>query len=210
MFDGRDFAFGLTWATALTDRFSFGFTGKYIRQRIWTMSGSAAAVDVGVFYNTMISGLRVGAAMTNFGTKLSYGGRHLMTIVDPDEGVENFDRVPVNYDTDASNLPVLFRIGMSYESNMGTLGNLLLSVDAYHPSNAKEGINIGAEWGFNNMFYLRGGYENMFEKDHINGVTFGGGIDLYRRGQTGIRIDYAWSDWDVLDSAQRFSVGLIF
>jgi len=209
-FDGRDIAVGLTWAIALTDRFSFGLTGKYVAQRIWGESGDAMALDIGVFYNTMLKGLKLGASVCNFGTKIQLSGRHLRTIVDPDPSVENYDRVPVNYKTMSFPLPLLFRVGLSYERTLGSLGQVLLSVDVNHPSHTTESLNLGFEYGFANMFYLRGGYENMFERDRINGLTVGGGIDLYRRGRMGIRVDYSWSDWSVFDDAQRFSLGLIF
>ena len=51
-----------------------------------------------------------------------------------------------------------------------------------------ESINLGAEYGFANMFYLRGGYENLYERDHQNGVTFGGGVEYLRRGMMGFRV----------------------
>ena len=209
-FDGRDIAVGLTWAIALTDRFSFGMTGKYVSQRIWSESGNAMALDIGVFYNTMVKGLKLGASVCNFGTKIQLSGRHLRTIVDPDPTVENYDRVPVNYKTQSFPLPLLFRFGISYEHGFSSMGNILLAMDVKHPSYATESINLGLEYGFGNMFYLRTGYSNLYERDGISGMTFGGGIDIYRHGLMGVRVDYAWSDWGILNNAQRFSIGLVF
>ena len=104
----------------------------------------------------------------------------------------------------------MFRVGISFERVLGDFGNILLAMDVNHPSNATESVNLGAEYGFANMFYIRGGYESLFERDRINGLTLGGGINLYRRGSMGFRVDYAWSDWGILDNAQRFSLGVIF
>jgi len=210
MFSGRDISVALSYAIAFTDRFSFGLSGKYVSQRIWSETGSAMAMDVGIFYNTVVKGLRLGACVSNFGSKIEMRGRHIRTIVDPDEGVENYDRVPVNYKTGYYSLPLLFRVGLSYEQSLGALGNALVAMDVCHPSFATESISLGLEYGFANMFYLRGGFESLFERDHINGLTCGGGIDLYRRGMMGIRIDYCWADWGVLENAQRFSLGLVF
>ncbi len=209
-YGARDMAITLTYAMSLTDRFSFGLSGKYVSQKIWSESGSAMALDVGVFYNTMLKGLRLGASMSNFGNEIRLSGRHLTTIVDPDEQVQNFDRVPVNYKVGAYPLPLLFRVGISYERNFGALGKLTVATDVNHPSNTTESINVGGEYGFANMFYFRGGYESLFERDGINGLTLGGGIDYYLRGRMGIRLDYSWGDWGILQSAQRFSLGLIF
>lgn len=211
MYDARDVAIGLSYALALTDRFSCGLTGKYVYERIWSVSGSSFAMDIGVMYQTMLKGLKLGASMSNFGTENQLHGNRLGTTVDPDKQIENFDRVPVEYKTGKFPLPLLFRFGMSYERDFKSLGKALLSMDVNHPSNATESFNIGAEYGWSNLLYLRAGYENMFERDRINGLTFGGGLDYYYRPSNfGIRVDYAWSDWGILDSAQRFSVGFVF
>ena len=209
-YGARDIAITLSYAMALTDRFSFGMSGKYISQKIWSETGTAAAIDVGIYYNTMLKGLKIGASMCNFGSEITLDGRHLTTIVDPDIQVQNFDRVPVNYKTGEYQLPLLFRVGISYERAFGSLGKALFAVDVNHPSNTTESINLGFEYGFANMFYLRSGYQNMFERDGINGLTLGGGVDYYLRGRTGIRLDYSWSDWGLLENAQRFSLGIKF
>ncbi len=209
-YSARDMALSVSYALALTNRFSFGITGKYISQRIWSEEGSAVAVDVGVLYKTGLKGLQLGASMSNFGSDIQLDGRHLTTIADPDPLVANFDRVPVNYKVGAYPLPLLFRVGLAYERDFGKYTRALVAVDVNHPSNTTESINLGMEVGIGDMIYFRGGYENMFERDAINGLTLGGGIDYYQRGSWGVRIDYAWSDWGILDKTQRFSVGIRF
>jgi len=210
LWDARDYAVGLTWALALTDRFSFGLTGKYVSQKIWHETGSAMALDLGIHYNTMLKGLKLGLAMCNFGNEIGLRGRDLDTSVDPDEKNENIDRVPAEYKTGSYPLPLLFRFGIAYERDLGRLGTALVTVDVNHPSNSTESVNLGAEYGFASLFYLRGGYANLFEKDKSNGLTLGGGLDYYRRGSMGFRIDYAWSDWGILEESHRFSVGILF
>jgi len=209
-YGASDMALGLTFAMALTDRFSFGLTGKYITQSILSAEGSAFAIDVGVFYSTMVKGLRLGASVSNFGSQIQLSGRHLTTVVDPDTRVDNFDRVPVSYKTGKYDLPLLFRAGISYQREFGSFGEVLVTVDLNHPSHATESISMGLEYGFGKTFYLRGGYKNLFERDSIVGLSFGAGIDYTIQRSLGIRFDYSWTDWGVLKSAQRFSVALIF
>ena len=206
----NDMALGLSFATALTDRFSFGLTTKYITQKILSATGAAFAIDVGVFYNTTLKGLRLGASISNFGSQIQLSGRHLTTIVDPDPRVDNFDRVPVSYKTGEYDLPLLFRAGISYQRDLSDFGDVLFSVDLNHPSHATESISLGLEYGYGKLFYLRGGYKNLFERDSITGLSLGAGIDYRMKGSLGIRFDYSWSDWGILKSAQRFSVGLAF
>lgn len=209
-YSARDYAVALSFAMALTDRFSFGMSGKYINQRIWSETGNAMALDLGIFYNTIVKGLRLGISMSNFGNQIRLYGRNLDSTVDPDEKNENIDRVAVNYKTEAYPLPLLFRFGISYEKNLGSLGRALITMDLNHPSNSTESINLGAEYGLGGIFFIRGGYENLFEKDQINGLTLGGGVDYVKPGSIGYRIDYAYSDWGILSNSHRFSIGFVF
>ena len=153
-YDARDYAIALTWAKALTDRFSFGMSGKFINQRIWNESGNAAAVDLGIFYHTGIQGLRIGFSMSNFGTTIRIKGRDLHSTIDPDDQNQNVNRVPVEYRTSSYPLPLIFRAGMSYETRLGAFGSVLITMDVNHPSHAPESINVGAEFGFGNMFFM--------------------------------------------------------
>ena len=139
-YDARDYVVGLTWATALTDRFSFGVSAKFLSSRIWHESASAFALDFGIFYNTALKGLRLGFSMSNFGSSVQYIGRDLDSTLDPDNKVENFDRVPAEYKTDPYPLPILFRAGISYELNLGAAGSAILAADLLHPSHAPEAI----------------------------------------------------------------------
>jgi hypothetical protein len=211
LYDARDFAIGLTYSIAFTDRFSFGLTGKYINQRIWNESGDAFAMDLGIFYNTQLDGLRLGFSLSNFGTKIKLSGRDMDSTIDPEKDSEGVDRIPAEYKTDAYSLPLLFRFGISYQADLNSFGSFLLAADMNHPSSAPESVNFGAEYGFLNLFFIRGGYESAFETDAQNGLTLGGGIDYYNEASAiGVRFDYAWSDWGILDNAQRFSVAVIF
>ncbi len=205
-FTAHDLAVSISFARALTDRFSFGISGKNVSQQIWNEKGNAMALDFGVLYDTMLKGLRLGVNMSNFGNDIRLDGRDLRRTIDPDERVANFDRVPVNYNTSSYPLPLMFSVGISYARALGALGDILLAMDLNHPSNATESVNFGVEYGFRSVFYIRGGYENIFELNSINGLTLGGGINIPKLGGMGLRIDYAWSDWGILKSAQRFSL----
>lgn len=212
IYGARDYAVALSTAIAFTSHFSFGISGKYINQKIWNESGSAFALDLGIFYSTPVNGLRLGMSMSNFGGQLRLQGRDLDTTKDPDDENQNVDRIPAAYNTNGYDLPLLFRAGISYQRDLGAFGSFMLAGDLNHPSNTTESINLGVEYGYAGIFFLRAGYENLFEEDAINGLTLGGGIDYFEPGRSrvGFRIDYAYSDWGILESAHRFSVGVIF
>lgn len=209
-YSAESYAAAFTFATALTDNFSFGLSAKYINEKIWHVSGGAAALDLGIFYNTPFKGLRLGMSMSNYGGELSLSGRDLDTTVDPDPDNSGVRRVPVAYKTNGYPLPLLFRFGLSYEQELGVLGSVLLSTDLQHPSNSTESINLGVEYNYAGVFFLRAGYENLYEENAINGLTLGGGVDYLMPGEIGFRVDYAFSDWGPFESAHRFSLGLTF
>ena len=209
-YSSRDFAFALTYATALTPNFSFGISGKYIDQKIFNVGGSTMAVDLGIFYNTPVDGLKLGMSISNFGGEISLGGRDLDTTTDPDNQNLGVDRIPVTYQTGSYPLPLMFRAGISFKQDIGALGSMMVTSDLNHPSHAPESLNMGAEYGYADIFFLRAGFENWAENDTQNGLTLGGGIDYNNPGSIGFRVDYAYSDWGLLDNAHRFSVGLIF
>lgn len=210
IYAARDVCLSLSLATMLTQNFSVGLSLKYVSQKIWEEYGSAMAADIGILYQTPVDGLRFGASISNFGTELQFNGRQMVTIVDPDPTVENFDRVPVEYKTSAYPLPLMLRVGFSYTKPLGKFGQIIIAADMNHPSNSTENINLGFEYLFADMFYLRVGYANLFEKNSVNGLTAGAGLDYRFSGKFGFRIDYAWSDWGMLNSADRFSVGFSF
>jgi len=210
MYSAGDYSLALTLAKALTDRFSFGLSLKYIEERIWNSRGNAGAVDMGIFYQSRLDGLQIGMSISNFGTELQLIGRDLDTTVDPDEDNENVDRIPSTFKTDAYPLPILFRAGISHKKKLGSIGSLLTTADVLHPTNTTESINLGFEFGFKDMFFVRSGYNNLFEENAENGLTLGVGIDMLLQKRWGMRFDYAYADWGILGYTSRISLGLVF
>jgi hypothetical protein len=83
-----------------------------------------------------------------------------------------------------------------------------VSVDAAHPSDDNEYINVGGEYIFYEMFSLRAGYNKLFLNSE-QGLTFGGGLRYTLEGtNTSIAIDYAFIDFGVFSAVHTFSVGL--
>lgn len=208
LYDAQDIVVTVSAASRIIDAFSVGISGKYIGQRIWTESGNAFALDVGVYYRTPVKGLSIGSSISNFGGDIQLSGRNLTNVIDPDlenRGVEN---IPVDYRTDAHPLPQIFRFGINYTTTLFSRTTFESAINLMHPTGSTESMNMGAELGYGDFVFLRAGYQNAFERDAINGLTLGGGLDLRLRDRSRIAFDYAWSDWGVLDSAHRFSLGM--
>ena len=206
-YDARDYAVNISVASRLTDNFSFGVTTKYINQRIWSEKATGFGFDVGVSFQTPLEGLTMGSSISNFGSDLSMTGKNLVDVIDPDEENIGVDNIPVTYDTDAYPLPQIFRFGLAYEFDFQDF-NSTTAVDLMHPTGSTENVNLGTELGFKNLFFVRAGYQNMFEKDHINGLTLGMGIQYMLNTKETFAFDYALSDWGILGKAHRISMSI--
>ncbi len=210
-FGASDVALGISYACFLTDRFSIGFTGKYIQQRIWHMSASSFALDVGTLFVTQLNGMRIGASISNFGGKMRLEGKDTQVNHDIDPvKYGNNDKIIAHLATDKWSLPLIFRAGVAMEVLNRPHSRVTLAVDAIHPNNNTEYLNVGAEYAFNENVFLRAGYKSLFLRDGEEGLTLGAGLAYELLGRVRLKLDYAYLDFGVLDNVQRFSLGLEF
>jgi len=103
-------------------------------------------------------------------------------------------------------MPMVFKLGMAMDVINRGPHFLTVEVDGIHPSDNVEQLAIGAEYWYNNMFALRGGYRINTDEE---GLTAGAGFNIPLGGQT-ISLDYAYADWNRLDMVHRASLGFAF
>lgn len=211
MFGVSDVAFGVTYALKLTDKFSIGFNPKYIYQKIWKMSASAVAIDVGVKYVTPFDGIVLGMSISNFGTKMQMSGNNANVLYDPDQSsLGNNDRIPAALSMGQWALPLNFKVGLAYKAFSSDMHSLLVAVDASHPSDDYESVDIGGEYVFNNFLALRGGYQSLFLAEAEEGMTLGIGVKQNITGSVQFSFDYAYQDFGRLKNVQKFALGILF
>ncbi|KAF0140446.1 MAG: PorV/PorQ family protein [Ignavibacteriales bacterium] len=211
MFKAQDVVFSVAYAINLTDNFSIGFNPKFIMQSIWRTSASAFALDLGVMYRTPFDGIMLAMSIQNFGTKMKLNGTSALVLYDPDPNTTgNNGKIPAYLETDEWELPLTFRVGLSYEPFRTEMHSLVVAFDALHPSDDYESINAGMEYGFSDMFFLRGGYKSLFLKDSEESFTVGAGIKQTFFGNVGIKVDYSYGDFGRLKDVQKLSVGVTF
>jgi len=203
-----DLALSTTFAARITDRFSFGMSAKYIRMQIWNESASAAALDFGVLYKSQLKGLTLGTSISNFGTTMQLDGRDLVRAYDADKQNYSNDQLNVLYKMESYPLPLLFRFGIAYQISFNARNHLTISTDLNHPANNVESVNVGVEYCLMNMFYLRTGYESLYDNDSENGLTYGFGLETPLKNSFGLTFNYSFADWGLLKNVQRFSIDL--
>lgn len=210
-FKVTDFAIQLSYARALTDRFAIGANVKFIQERIWHSSASTVALDIGTLFTTPYERLRLGASFSNFGPKMQMSGRDIVFSEDPTQGQDGVvEIVNSEYMMEEHPLPLLFRIGVSWDAINTSDHRIVLSTDAAHPNDNYEYLNLGAEYDFRGLVALRVGYRNLFEADGEQGLTYGGGLNLRIDRNLRARFDYAYADFGRLDATHWFTLNLGF
>jgi hypothetical protein len=213
-FSAGDLAVGVSYAHRLTDRFTIGFNAKYIQQTIWHESASAFALDVGTIFRTdLIGGLTIGASLTNFGTPEKMSGRDARQfgMLDPTKQGTN-SQIPQDVEMDSWDLPLLFQIGVSTNAIKTDNYRLTVSADALHPNDNYESVNVGAEFAFQDVLFLRGGYNSLGLPDREGGLSFGFGLssNSFLSSSTVVTFDYAYRDMGRLSNINVFSLSARF
>ena len=190
-------AFGLGYAIALSDRFGVGGNVKYVTQNIGSTVTSidpqgnrlrtessldVMVFDIGMLYRTGFKSLNFGVSVRNFSKELKY-------------------------EEEEFQLPLIFRIGVSMNvMDLIEVGkesqSLMVSVDATHPRDYPEQINIGGEYTFLEILSVRGGY--MFNNDEY-GFTWGFGAQKSLAG-VHLGIDYSYTPFGVFSKVHRLGV----
>ncbi len=211
VFNVSQVAASVAYAIRLTDNFAIGFNPKYVYERIWKMSANAFAVDVGVKYITPFDGIVLGMSVSNFGEKMHMTGQNAIILYDADpSSAGNNGRIPAEISTGNWSLPLTFRVGLAYRPSIGERHQLTFAVDALHPSDDYESVNVGAEYSFDGSVAVRGGYKSIFLKDTEESFTFGVGVRQHLLGNITVLADYCYLRFGRLRDVQKFTVGIGF
>jgi hypothetical protein len=207
---------GLTYASKLTERFSFGVTAKYAYESLYDQTASAIQTDAngsvtnayslatnrgvvlfdaGFRYNTGFRTVQIAACTQNFGPDAKYSSDYQVT------------QYPA---------PLTFRLGIAGDvigknsllledsnSRLGVMFDLFLENDADQQE------HVGIEYEFANMVSLRAGYKINYA---TQGFTCGAGVHQ-TMGNVKLSFDYGFGAMDAMISAytgnvHRISLGV--
>jgi hypothetical protein len=197
-FSPSDWSVGITYARRISNSFAIGGNIKYISEDLgsnltgtfenpaeYKAAMNIFAFDFGTTYFTGFEDLRFAMTLRNFGPEKQY----------------------VN---EAFSLPLTFTFGLAMDMlklwSDNTTHGLTLEVDAVHPRDFSERIDIGAEYSFNNLVFLRGGFKTNQDEQ---GGTFGAGLQ-YSFGEITLGIDYSYLMFGSFDAVHLFSFDFIF
>ncbi len=191
-FSYGDVALGLSYARKLTEQFSFGATVRYVEETIDVLKTRAFMIDLGTHYRTGLGSTRFSVAVSNFGNNVS------------PEGEVTLPRIGVVNDFQEFSPPTTFRIGFAFEPLQDETNRITASIQLNHPNDNSENLVLGAEYAWNETFFLRAGYKLNVDEE---GLTAGAGIwapiATARAG-----VDYAFADFGRLGGVHRITVRL--
>jgi hypothetical protein len=210
-FSASSYAFGLSYAKKITEDFSVGMNVKYVTENIFNSSASGVAFDIGTIFHTPFWGINFSSNICNYGSKLQMSGSDLLTRHDPDPTrAGNNAAIDANYATDEFELPLRLQIGVSKEINIFDDHKFTIAIDAAHPNDNSQYVNLGGELSlFNDLVCLRGGYKQLFMKDNQEGLTLGVGIH-YSVNFIAVGFDYAYQQYKYLGNTHCFGVDIKF
>jgi hypothetical protein len=210
-FSAASYAFGLSYARYFTDWFAAGMTIKYVTEGIFNSSASGVAFDIGTIFKTPFYGIKFATVITNYGPPMQMSGEDLLIRYDSDPNRQgNNETVDAYYKTDSFELPLSLQIGISKDFEFLDGQRLIIAVDAAHPSDNLEYLNIGGELSiFDNILSLRGGYKGLFLEDNQEGLTLGAGLN-YALGIFSFGFDYSYQEYKYLSYTNSFGVSFKF
>ena len=212
-FSWNDLAIGVVYARNFTNRFSVGGGIKYVRTDVADFFAQTVAFDIGTLYMTGFRNLRIGMSVTNFGPNMQFNGDYDNTYI------RSIYQISVNEEYGDYALPISLQIGVAYDFFFGENMRITGAFDFSHPNDLAERVHLGAEFAYDEMFFVRGGFFMDMDKsdieDEVNPgddaldrfmeLRFGAGVKV-----SNVLVDYAWQDIEALGSVHRFAVGFMF
>jgi hypothetical protein len=214
MFSPRFTVIGLSYSNFLTANIKAGVSFNLISEQISSSSANGLSIDAGIQYDNfaLVNGLKLGLVLKNFGPQMKFSGPDLIRNA-TDAGSLRGEQFYL-IDAASFELPSQLAIGISYDINKDEQISYMVS-SAYESNNfSNDGLKIAGEVGFNDMFFLRGGYIYVAEAssesaENIFGPTFGGGVNL-QSGNLELIFDYAYRITDYFDDNQVFALTILF
>jgi hypothetical protein len=210
---------GLGYARRLTDRLSVGGQVKYISEGITDASTSWAAVDVGTQFNTGLYGFVIGGAIRNIGGVSRARGALVQRVVQTTDGSVLREAARVDLFTRNTEIPVVFQFSLGSEL-LGGANSVFGGAGGKNSLNGELTLSdgtdfatqyaVGLEYGYRNMFFLRGGKRIYGDQRDVGSSStkygaaggFGLRIPAFKRA---VRFDYSYENRGALDNIQIFS-----
>jgi hypothetical protein len=211
-FAWNEMAIGATYSRVFTDRFAVGVGAKYVRTDVADFYSHTVAFDIGTMYKTGWRNMRLGMSVTNFGPDMKFQGKY------DNSYISGIWPVSISEEYGDYGLPISLQVGIADELYTNDEFRITGALDYSHPNDLAERIHVGAEFAYDEMFFVRGGFFMDVDRseaeldelvdpeddalDRFMEFRFGAGVRI-----SNVMVDYAWQDIEALGSVHRFAVG---
>lgn len=206
---------GLSYSRMLTDAISVGLTANLVTETLAEVSATGVAFDFGVIYNNLadISGLSIGVVAKNFGSEMTFSGTGLYQVVsEPPYNVNRYLTVQAA----PFQMPFNFQLAAGYKRPLDNINSLEFTGIYMNNNFSPDEWKLGAEYGYNNMFFVRAGYqfasdpgESFGDSNYLYGFTAGAGFNYQVEGFS-VKVDYAYRYAQFFDGNNVFALTLGF
>ncbi len=197
-FGSYQFAIDLGYGVKMSDRLGIGLGVKYLRDELAPADvtqdkgagqGQSWGVDLGILYRAT-SSVNLGVSVTNLGPDI--------TFIDAEQ---------------SDPMPRILRVGLAWDAYRSAATSITVIYDYLDylvSGDATKVHGFGAEWGYDNTLFIRGGYKIDDEGD-IEDYTAGAGFNLQKWTGRPLVFDYASvPQASGLDRVNRFSLNFAF
>jgi hypothetical protein len=191
-----DMSIGVTLAKILTDNFSFGITAKFISEGVASLRTNNVVADFGFQYDIGKANTRFAVGVSNFGSPVSPHGDVVHTTFVGDTTYNVFEKIAV---------PAVFRLGLATDVIKKEKQLLTVCAQLNHPTDNNETFNLGAEYCWNKMLFVRTGYQLAVDEKGLPSFGFG---YLLKRKFGGVRVDYSFSNKKLIGTIHRIGIAI--
>ncbi len=200
---------GLSYSKMLSDRVSVGTNINLVSETIDLVSASGLSFDFGVTYANLagVQGFDMAVVLKNIGPDMKFDGSGLFTTADAGDS-----RGAQLYKIDAASfsLPTTLDIGLGYRMSFDDVNALQFSGTFSNHNFYTDQYKFGAEYNYDNLLFLRGGYNHTTEFDASETLyKFYAGFGInYNLGGLDLMLDYAYMPTEFFSDTHNFSIGL--
>jgi len=205
---------GLSYSKAMTNSIYFGLNAKVVSETIERMSSTGIAFDLGLQYKWRDTGLGFGIVMKNIGSSMNFDGSETEQFNEIDESAPGSKARPMRLVLQEFELPTSLEMSTSYKYSIGESQAVTGSAAFQNFNYGYDKLRGGIEYGFQNFFFVRGGYEYALiggddEDNSIFGPTLGIGLNAIPLGFD-FQFDYTYRTVEFFDANQYFTVKVAF
>ncbi len=191
-FTYADYYIGLNVSRKMSDRFSFGFSARLVREEYLDLSTTSIVMDLGTYYRTGFRDLTLAVALLNFGTPTGPSGTYTYG--------EGDEREYAKFSP-----PTTFHIGSSMTVYENNFLDLLVTAQLNHPVDNDETYVLGIDAKLIDAISLRAGYSIGTEIPFALGLGF-----TTEKWNSGLKVDYAFRPHQYLGIVNQIQVSYNF